>query len=320
MVDLSIIIVNWNSVKFLQKCLASVYDNPPDCGFEILVLDNASYDGSAELLAREFSAVKFIQSEQNLGFAAGNNLACERALGRVLLFLNSDTEIVGTALQDMFSCVESAFEVGAVGPKLLNSDRSIQASCLQSFPSLIGQLVDTAYLRTRFPTWPVWGNRALFEEHEHAVSVDGIVGASLMIRRDVFEEIGGFSTSYFMYVEDMDLCYRLKHSGKTNYYVGTATVIHYGGQSSSLQADRQFTALAMHQSLLTYMNVHHGRAYAILFRLSTGLIALCRLSLLTLASCLPVESGRGQSLAVAIMKWRRVFRWAIGSEADIARS
>ena len=140
--DLSIVIVNWNSVDFLCKCLTSVYANSKGTSFEVIVIDNASFDGCEEMIQNEFSLVRFIQSQKNLGFARANNLASEQATGKVLLFLNPDTEVIGPALQCMVDLLESAPDAGLVGPKLLNTDLSVQMSCIQSFPSILNLALD----------------------------------------------------------------------------------------------------------------------------------------------------------------------------------
>jgi GT2 family glycosyltransferase len=316
--DLSIIIINWNSVAFLRKCLASVYANAKNFNFEVLVVDNASYDGCAELVASAYPSVRFFQAEHNLGFAGGNNLAAATAVGRNLLFLNSDTEVVNDALQRMLECIDSLPGAGAVGPKLLNSDGSIQVSCLQAFPSIFNHFVDASYLRRLFPRWSVWGNRPLFDDAPHPVPVNGIVGASLLIRRSLFEEVGGFFPGYFMYAEDMDLCYKVQQLGKTNYYVGTAQVVHHGGQSSNKQSDRQFSSIVMRESILRFMMLHRGRLYATAFQVSTAVVAVLRLGLLSIGLLIPMKHERKQSVRVSWAKWRRVFRWAIGLDPAVA--
>src|SRR5262245_139301 len=208
--DLSIIIVNWHSVRFLRKCLTALYSNVAGLGFEVIVVDNASYDGCAALLESDFPSARFLQSHINLGFARANNLAARVATGRVLLFLNADTEIVGSAVQDLMNWTDSLPEAGAIGPKLLNSDGSIQTTCVQAFPSILNQCLAAEYLRARFPRWEIWGNRAVYEGSPTPLRVEGISGASLSVRRELFESLGGFSPQYFMYGEDMDFCYRAR--------------------------------------------------------------------------------------------------------------
>lgn len=313
---LSIIIVNWKSVDFTRKCLKSVYTHARDMSVEILVIDNASFDGCSEMIPIEFPAVRFIQSQENLGFACANNVAFEHSKGEILLFLNPDTEIVGTALQDMMTCVASRQDVGVVGPKLLNSDLSVQTSCLQSFPSILNQVLDSEFLRARFPKSFLWGNSVLFEsEHGPVVEAQGISGACMMIRRSVFEQVARFSQEYFMYAEDMDLCYKVHEAGWRNYFVAGAIVIHHGGQSSGAQSYNQFSTLVMRESLLTYFRVHRGDFYAHLFQLATAVAALGRLGVLAVIKTLPVVSPQRSANSLAFVKWSSVFRWAIGMES-----
>lgn len=312
--DLSIIIINWNSLEFLRKCLASVYANTMSISCEVLVIDNASFDGSEQMVRKEFPSVRFVQSQENLGFARGNNLGFTHSAGEVLLFLNPDTEVLGSALERMMVWMKVLPGAGAMGPKLLNSDLSIQTSCLQSFPSILNQVIDAEWLRHRFPAWSIWGNRALFEEVSQPVPAEGISGACLMVRRYVFEQVGQFTPDYFMYAEDMDLCYKVKKAGWGNYYIPEATVIHHGGQSSTSRSDKQFSSVMMRESLLHYMRLHRGEVYARMFQSATALTALCRLTMLAVAMVLPVTSTRRHSLSLSFSKWHRVFRWAIGLE------
>ena len=313
-VDLSIIIVNWNSAGLLRKCLTSIYDNVRDVGFEVLVVDNASYDGCKELIDSQYPDVRFFQNERNVGFAQANNGAVHLAKGATLLFLNSDTEVIGPAVQRMFTCINANPAAGAVGAKLLNSDGSVQSSCLQAFPSLLNQFLDAAYLRSVFPGWSLWGNGVLFRDCPDAVAVDGIVGACLMIRKAVFEELGGFHDQFFMYVEDMDLCYRLRAAGRTNYYLGTATIIHHGGQSSDAQPDKQFAAVMMRESVRSFLRIHRGPLYGTLYQCSTAVAAVCRLAALSVALLLPAGSEHRNSVRRALAKWRRILYWTAGLE------
>ena len=319
-VILSIIIVNWKSVDFTRKCLASVYAHVKDMRLEIIVIDNASFDGCGEMIQREFLQVQFIQSQENMGFARANNVAFEHSRGEVLLFLNPDTEIIGNALQDMMACVQSVQDAGVVGAKLLNSDLTIQTSCLQSFPSILNQFLDTELLRRLIPKSFLWGNRALFEESRQPVPAKGISGACMMMGRSVFEQAGCFSQDYFMYAEDMDLCAKVQRGGRSNYYVGDAVVIHHGGQSSGSQNNNHFSTLVMRESLFTYFRIHRGEFYARLFRMMTALAALGRISVLAAAMILPRSVVRRRSLAIAFPKWVMVFRWAIGLETWVQGS
>lgn len=313
--DLSIVIVNWNSVDFLRKCLTSVYANSKGMSFEVIVIDNASFDGCEKMIQNEFSLVRFIQSQKNLGFARANNLASEQATGKILLFLNPDTEVIGPALQGMVACLMSLPDAGVVGPTLLNSDGSIQTSCIQSFPSILNQALDSEYLRAAFPKWSLWGNQALFEESSRPVVVEGISGACLMIRKRTFEDVGRFSSEYFMYGEDMDLCYMVQKAGWKNYYVSNAKVIHHGGQSTASLSDKQFSSVMMRQSLLRFMRGHRGDGYAVVFRLTMAIAALSRLAVVSVVMLFLGITPQRHSLSLSFSKWFRVLCWAIGLES-----
>src|ERR1035437_5865526 len=145
--QLSVIIVNWNSVGYLKGCLSSLYAETSGLEFEVVVVDNASYDGCGELLEREFPRVKFIQSAENRGFAAANNLGVAYSSGRGLLFLNPDTHVRGHALATMLPVFHVEPRAGIVGCRLLNGDLTVQASCVQAFPPVWNEFLDAEYLR-----------------------------------------------------------------------------------------------------------------------------------------------------------------------------
>jgi GT2 family glycosyltransferase len=313
-VSLSIILVNWNSAEFLRKCLHSLYANARDIAYEILVVENASFDACERIIQSEFPAVRFIQSEKNLGFARANNIGCSYATGKILLFLNPDTEVLGAAIERMLACFELRSDVGVVGPKLLNSDFTVQTSCLRSFPTILNRFMDCEYFRGRFPAASLWGNGVLFQAFRTPVPVEAISGACLMIRHDVFERVGQFSPEYFMYAEDTDLCYRVQKAGWKNYYVGDAMVVHHGGQSSSLQAASQFSSLMMKESLFRYFQLNHGAVYATVYRIAIGIAAILRLSILWVAGLLPFGSLQNLRLTGSRAKWVSVLRWALGRE------
>ena len=250
--DLSIIIINWNSVSFLRKCLASIDANTKKTSFEVIVIDNASSDGCGEMLRTEFPRVRFVQSTTNLGFAAANNLGVQHAFGKCLLFLNPDTELAGPAIDRMMEFLETHNDAGIVGARLLNSDLSIQTSCIQNFPTVLNRVIDAELLRRLFPRLPFWGTQPLLKASDTTAQVEVISGACQMIRRELFDRVGRFDTSYFMYAEDADLCLRTHRSNSRNYYVGCAVVIHHGGQSSGTISGGSFSAIMMRESLIAF--------------------------------------------------------------------
>jgi len=328
-VDVSIIIVNWNSAKDLHRCLSSIYRCTTNLEFEVIVVDNASYDGSEDIVRTHFPETTFLQLDNNLGFARANNLAAARASGHSLLFLNPDTEIIGPAIRTMSVELEGLPNAGTVGCKLLNTDHSIQTSCVSKFPTILNQALDFHFLRKRFPKSRLWGARPLFED-VGPVEVDWVSGACILIDRDVFEEIGQFSTDYFMYSEDVDLCYKVRKEGLRVYYVGNATVIHHGGKSSENRVEAHFSAVEMRKSRSKFMLKTKGPLYAQAFRFMTILVALVRLAILRIlllacqllarmSRCLPDESSirwqlaaQEKSLCNSSVKWYRILRWALG--------
>ncbi len=313
-VDLSVIIVNWKSAQFVRKCLESIYTNAKGLKFEIILVDNASFDGCAEMIREEFPKVHFIQSQQNLGFAGANNLGFDHSIGRNILFLNPDTEIIGAALQEMLSFLESTADAGAVGCKLLNSDLSLQTSCIQRFPSILNQALDADYLRAMFPKSALWGTKPLYVNSGRPAAVDVISGACLMIKRSVFEKVGRFATDYFMYAEDADLCYKIKQASWRSYYVDRASVIHHGGRSSDAKPENNFAAIMMRESLLKFMRLRRGKWYAAAYQWTMALVAAFRLFLLGSILLLTIGRLQRHSLSLAFAKWAKVFRWALRLE------
>lgn len=311
--DLSIVIINWNSAAFVRECLETVYSGTVGLEFEIIVVDNASFDGCGQIVQDEFPAAKFIQSTTNLGFARANNLGAREAQGRILLFLNPDTEVIGDALCRMARFMDEVSDAGIVGCKLLNTDLSLQTSCVQAFPSILNQALDTEFLRRTFPKSFLWGTRALLADGA-PTEVEMIAGACLMIKADMFKAVGQFSSNYFMYAEDTDLCFKVKQAGYKNYYLSDALVVHHGGRSSDMKSENNFASIMMRESLLEFMRVRRGRLYAHAFQFNTIATALARLLILTIASPFTLGEDNRASLRVAFAKWVRVLRWGLGME------
>ena len=311
---LSIIIINWKSVSFLHKCLLTIYDQTQNIEFEIIVVDNASYDGCQEMIAREFSKVKFVQCEINLGFANANNLGFQYSSGDILVFLNPDTEILKNALNTLYSFITSDARVGAVGCILLNSDLTIQTSCIQAFPTILNQALDNELLRMRFPKLKLWGIKPLFCNDGRPVQVDVISGACIMIKRQVFEEIGMFSTEYFMYSEDVDLCYKIKKIGLKVYHHCKAQIIHHGGGSSRKKQNSNFQPVLIKESRMIYFRKTKGKFYATLYKNAILCVSFCRILLLYLM--LPVKKSPFgyQEFNRSFEKWKKVMRWSLGLE------
>jgi N-acetylglucosaminyl-diphospho-decaprenol L-rhamnosyltransferase len=278
LMDLSIIIVNWNSVELLRACITSVQRDTHGIDYEIIVIDAASFDGCDRMLHESFPTVRFIQSQLNVGFGQANNKAFEVAHGESVLFLNPDTEVVGPAISTMHAWLQRLPMAGAVGCRLLNGDSSLQTSCVQSFPTITNQMLDTDWLRAVWPSARLWGTNALYADDDAPKLVEAIAGACVMLKKEVFERVGRFSKEYFMYAEDIDLCHKANALGLHNYYVPEATVIHYGGGSSQKAASNASVVLTR-ESICRFLTRTRGRGYAALYRIAMLNTALLRLAI-----------------------------------------
>jgi GT2 family glycosyltransferase len=311
--DVSIIIINWNSKDYLRKCLATLKSVSPGLDAEIIVLDNASHDGCGEMLNREFPGVIFIQSDKNLGFAKGNNVGASRAKGRYLLFLNPDTELVEDSVSILRSRLDSLPGAGAAGCRLVNADGSLQSNSVMAFPNVLNQVLDSEYFRRTFPTWGVWGSAALYSPCLSPSVVDAVSGACIMIDRDLFRSVGGFTEEYFMYAEEVDLCLKVRRSGRHVYYIPETSVIHYGG-GSSRKAKSSFATVMMQESVHRFMRLNRGRLAAAGFRLAQCACSLVRIFLIL--CLLPFDrSGVVRHGSGSLRKWYSILRWALGLES-----
>jgi GT2 family glycosyltransferase len=253
---LSICIVNWNTKADLEQALISVLEANPDLPVEVIVVDNASADGSAEMVQQRFPGVRLIRSAENLGFARGYNRAAAEATGRYLLLLNPDTITQSGAVRALVEFLDSHADAGAVGPRLLNRDGSLQYSC-RRFPRPLAALFRNTPLGLLFPR-----NRYTREylmtdwEHDAARPVDWISGAAMCLRREVWEQVGGFDEGFFMYAEDMDWCLRAHRAGWGIYYLPQAVVVHCIGRSSDQVPVRM--VIQFHRSMARFYRKHHA--------------------------------------------------------------
>jgi GT2 family glycosyltransferase len=314
--ELSIIIVNWNSAKFMRGCVESIRKHTTGLSYEILVVDNASFDGCNKVLQKHAPDVTYIQSDKNLGFAKANNHAFQASRGTSLLFLNPDTEIVGEAISLLHSALQRLPNAGAVGARLLNADGSLQTSCIQSFPTILNQMLDSEYLRKKWPGSMLWGTKPFLNDHGGEEEVEAIAGACLMIKRDTFKRIGGFTEDYFMYAEDIDLCYKVRKAGYKNYYVPEGKVIHFGG-SSSKQLSSNFSSVMMRESILRFLKNTRGDVYGFGYRLAMLLSAVCRLFLLSVPSLVQRLGHRQELSEASFRKWSAILRWSLSRRDSV---
>lgn len=306
---LSIIIVNWNSAAVLRDCLDSLVQHCELGDTEVLVVDNGSFDGSKHLVTSHFPWVHFVQLACNVGFARANNIAATQARGRHLLFLNPDTLLHGDTPSVLLHHLAAQPRAAAAGCHVLNRDGSTQTSCVQSFPGVLNQALDSHWLRERFPESRLWGTAALQARPGELRRVEAVTGACLAVRRDAFDEVGGFSEDYFMFGEDLDLCRKFHRAGWEILYTPDTSIVHLGGASTG-QAPGDFSILMMRESVHRFIALHDGRAAAAAYRVVMGLSAVLRLALLVAPALVPhgPDSRR---------KWRAVLRWSTGLDRPV---
>ncbi len=270
MLDLGIVVVNYNVRDLLRDCLASVYGARGNFTFEVCVVDNGSSDGSAEMVAAEFGQARLI-SAANHGYAAGNNLGL-RAFGfsdagspmnapsdsspRFVLLLNPDTALPPSALADMLAFMAAHPQAGMAGPRLVREDGSLDKACRRSFPTPEVAFYRLFGLSRLFPGSPRFGRYNLtYLSPEVTTEVDSVVGAFMLIRGQALADVGLLDERFFMYAEDLDLCYRAKQRGWQVWYNAGVTVLHYKGRSS-----RQRTTFANVQFYKT-MRLFHDKHF-----------------------------------------------------------
>lgn len=318
-VELSIIVVNWNSADFLVRCVASIEQNTEAITYEVIVVDNASNKDDIDKIEQHLPGVAVIQNSGNVGFARGNNVGFEHSIGRYVLFLNPDTELIGPTINIMLSAIKKLPNAGIVGCKLLNTDRSIQLSSIGKFPTILNQALDMEYLLSRWPRCPLWGIGPLFLNCVEPIPVDVISGACMLLRREVFAQVGMFSEEYFMYGEDIDLNYRVLHASFVNYYVGQAVMIHHGGKSSSRQSGSQWKTTMKFGAMLRYCRNSRGVFYGFLYRGTMCAAATVRLALLTAAYPLGGLLWNRETIQQAIDKWMTILKCTIGRRESVVR-
>lgn len=299
-VDLSIVIVSYNTKRLLEQCLDSLFENLSGCTYEVFVVDNASKDASPDMVKEKFQQVKLISNEQNKGFAAANNQAIRTSQGKFILLLNSDTIVLPDALSRMMSFLQGHPDVGVVGCKLSNPDGTLQPSAYGR-PSLfkeffhitqldglvasfdaVRRVMPAIFLRT-FPD-----TLARYNASDRIREVSYVSGSCFMIKRQVIDEIGLLDESFFIYHEEMEWCYRARKKGWRIVYYPEAEIIHYGAQSASQLGPRIF--YERYRGLLYFYRKHYGLRQTLFLRIMvlSGLFA--RICLLLLRNFLkPVE-------------------------------
>jgi GT2 family glycosyltransferase len=212
--NLSVIIVNWNTRDLLRECLKSVLKQTKGLDYEVLVVDNGSSDDSVRMIKKAFPWIKLMENRENLGFSKANNQAIRRARGEFILLLNSDTKIAENAFKKMVDFARANPQIGVLGPRLLNADGNSQASTAPFY------FLGVAFLSL------FGGDRFLRSSPQKAKKVDWVSGSCFLIRRELLDKVGGLDEQFFMYLEEMEFCYRAKKVGFETWFLPWARVYH----------------------------------------------------------------------------------------------
>lgn len=271
---LSIVIVSWNTAVILAQCLDSVFAHAPELPFEVWVVDNASTDDSVAMVQQRYPQVKLLQNETNPGFATANNQAMRHCTGEYVLLLNPDTIVYAGALATLVQFLDENGQVGACGARLFNADGSLQLSSYPA-PTLGRELLRMFHLdgriRYHMDEWDTDTPRP----------VESLLGACIMARRTILEAIGLMDENFFMFSEEIDLCYRIRKAGWQIMWVPQAQIVHLGGQSTRQVKTEMF--LRLYEAKLMYMRKHYGRVQANLYKLVLLIASLARLLLAPIA-------------------------------------
>jgi GT2 family glycosyltransferase len=261
--DISIIIINWNTKELLLGCLESIEKEDSRCEIEVIVVDNGSKDGSVEAVRDNYPRVKMIQNGQNLGFAKANNTGIAASTGRYVCLVNSDVKVLPGCFKALIGYMDKNQSIGIMGPKILWPDMSLQDSC-RRLPTLWNNLCEILYLNKIFPKSELFGGEhMIFFPHDRIIKVDGLVGCFLVIRRSALDDVGLFDERFFIYSEEIDLCKRFRESGREIVFYPDAQAIHYGRASSSQDPSR--FSFEQHRSRLQYWQKHSGGVSRITF-------------------------------------------------------
>ncbi len=271
--QISIIIVNWNTRELLVDCIESIYASPPEGKFDIWVVDNFSSDGSPAMIRDSYPDVKFIENDENVGFAKANNQALRKSQGDYVLLLNPDTVVKANAISELIHFLDNNPDAGIAGARLINPDGTLQISAFP-FPTLVREFwrmfhLDSVVCLSNYPMTK-WNK-------DQAREVDTLLGACMLIRREAINQFGLFDEDYFIYSEEVDLCTRLKEAGWRLYWVPGAVVIHYGGISTQQVSEEMF--LRLYEGKILYFRKHHSNLSVFVYKLILIAATITRLVL-----------------------------------------
>lgn len=303
--DVSVVIVSWNARDYLKQCLDSLTAEVCRYPMEIIVVDNASADGSAGMVADLFPRVRLVRNSSNLGFAKANNIGIAQSSGRYLGLINSDVKVLKDCITRLVDECEKRPRVGMVGPRVTGGDGKLQRSC-RGFPTLWNTLCRALALDSVFRRWSLFTGHTLAHWAQDSTRpVDILSGCFWLVRREALAEVGLLDESFFMYGEDMDWCRRFWNRGWEVLFVSEAEAVHYGGGSSSNAPVRFY--IEMQRADLQYWRKHHSRTAAACFFLISCLRLTLRVAGYSIALLLDAPARKVYRFKVqrslACLKW-----------------
>ena len=264
-IDFSIVIVNWNTGDLLKACLQSIFEHSSPGTFEIIVIDNASTDGSCEIVQSHFPHVKLIRNQANLGFARANNQGIRCGQGQYVMLLNPDTCFLNNVLSQLKEVLDRQPDIGVIGTRLVTPDNTLQRWARGNMLSLRTAFNHYLFLSDLFPRRRFFAGIADNVNYQTITDMDWVSGACLTIRRAALEQVGLLDESLFMYSEDMELCYRVKQAGYRVVYLPTAQVKHFVSQSMQQQSEEKVLAGPLRSQDDFYQRLY-GQKKLIFFR------------------------------------------------------
>jgi GT2 family glycosyltransferase len=259
-VDLSILIVNYNTRDLTLGCLKSVFASSTRYTYEVILIDNASRDRTVEAVEELYPQVRLIRNTDNVGFSRANNQGIKAARGRYVLLLNSDTVIQPDTLDVMLRFMDEHPEVGASGCKIVLPDGSLDKACKRGFPTPSASFYYAFGFSRLFPNVPRFNQYQLgYLDPDREYPVDCLVGAFMLVRREAIEQVGMLDEEFFMYGEDIDWCYRLKEAGWVNYYYPRTHIVHYKGASSRKKPYK--IIYEFHRAMVLFHRKHYRNRY-----------------------------------------------------------
>jgi GT2 family glycosyltransferase len=254
--DVSVIIVSWNARRYLEECLASIHESSAPSVPEVIVVDNASTDGSPDMVEQRFPNVKLVRCPENLGFAKANNIGIKQSQGRYIALINSDVKLLGRCLDTLAAFLDQNPRIGLTSPRILNPDLTLQSSC-RRFPNPWNNLCSATGLARFGSRHKLFsGEHMLYFRHDQVRPVDVLVGCFWMMRREAVEKVGLLDEEFFIFAEDVDWCRRCWNAGWEIVFCPDAQAIHHRGGSSVNDPVR--FAVEQHRALLRYWRKHHG--------------------------------------------------------------